>query len=40
MTWEIFGDLVMMLMILGSGCLFIWANVTYNPKDDDFGDGV
>jgi len=35
MTWKLFGDLVMMFMILGGGVLFIWANVTYNPKNDN-----
>ena len=35
MTWKLFGDLVMMFMILGGAGLFIWANVTYNPNDDD-----
>ena len=40
MTWELFGDLFMMFMILGGGALFIWANVTYNPNDDNKNDGV
>ena len=38
MTLDLLGDLLMMFMILGGGCLFIWANVMYNPNDDD--DGV
>jgi hypothetical protein len=33
LTWKLFGDLVMMFMILGGGVLFIWANVAYNPND-------
>ena len=35
MTWALFGDLVMMFMILGGGVLFIWANINYTPDDDD-----
>ena len=35
MTWKLLGDLVMMFMILGGGVLFIWANVSYNPNDDN-----
>jgi hypothetical protein len=38
MTWKLFGDLVMVIMILGGGCLFIWANVRYNPNDDNRDD--
>ena len=38
MTWKLFGDLIMMSMIIGGGVLFIWANVTYDPDDDN--DGV
>lgn len=40
MTWELFGDLIMMFMILGGGCLFIWANLAYNPNDDNENNGV
>ena len=35
MNWELLGDLLMMIMILGGGVLFICANVSYNPNDDD-----
>ena len=35
MTLDLLGDLLMMFMILGGGILFIWANVAYNPNDDD-----
>jgi len=33
MTWKLFGDLVMMFMILGAGIIFVWANVKYHPDD-------
>ena len=39
MTWSLFGDLVMMFMILGGGVLFIYANVVYNPNDNNDSDG-
>lgn len=40
MTWELFGDLALMFMILGSGVLIIYTNVVYNPNEDNDDDGV
>ena len=37
MTWTLFGDLVLMFMILAAGTLFIWVNVRYNPNDKNDG---
>ena len=34
LSWSLFGDLVMMLMIVGGTGIFIWANVNYTPDDD------
>jgi len=37
MTISLIGDLFLCFCIIGGGCLFIWANVGYNPNniDDD-----
>tara|TARA_A200000159_G_C7022195_1_gene214364 strand:- start:325 stop:450 length:126 start_codon:yes stop_codon:yes gene_type:complete len=29
------GDLILCACIIGGGCLFIWANVSYNPNNVD-----
>lgn len=35
MTLKMFGDLVLMMMILGAGVMFVWINSNYLPGGDD-----
>ena len=37
-TLTAIGDLFIMLMILGSGVLFVWANANYIPPRDEEDD--
>ena len=38
MNWGLFGDLILVSLIIGSGILFVYANVNYKPDNDN--DGV
>jgi len=35
MTLQVFGDLIMMLMVVGSGILLVYVNANYIPNDDN-----